>query len=101
VWKVFFKGFSDPSKKVEIFNLGNNDKVDVLTIARMVCDCMGLDKVKLVTTSGVDGGRGWMGDVKKMHLDISKMQKKGWTPKISSLEAVKLVTNELINRFMK
>jgi len=67
-----------------------------MTIARIVCNSMSLDNVDIQPTGGVDNGRGWVGDVKKMHLDISKITKLGWSPKYSSSEAVKLVTDELV-----
>ena len=53
--------------------------------------------VKILTTGGVDGGRGWKGDVKKMHLDISKIKNLGWHPKYTSKVAVKLATKELLS----
>ena len=34
-------------------------------------------------------------DVRTMQLDISKLKKVGWRPKLSSLEAIKLVCEEL------
>jgi len=87
---------SNSSKKVDVFNLGNSDTIDVMTIARIVCNSMSLDDVDIQPTGGVENGRGWVGDVKKMHLDISKIKKLGWSPKYSSSEAVKLVTDELV-----
>ena len=47
-------------------------------------------------TGGVDGGRGWKGDVKMMHLDVSKLKLLGWKPKYSSAEAVRLTAKSLI-----
>ena len=37
----------------------------------------------------VDGGRGWVGDVKNMLLDVTKLKAKGWKPKYNSKEAVR------------
>ena len=70
--------------------------IDVLTIANVVCNSMSLRDVKIKTTGGVDGGRGWKGDVKIMHLDITKLKKLGWIPKLSSNLAVKKASNELL-----
>jgi len=93
----FFFCLSKMNKVTEIFNIGNEDMIDVLTIANVVCNSMNLKDVKIKTTGGVDGGRGWKGDVKLMQLDISKLKKLGWIPKISSNLAVKKATNELIH----
>ena len=87
---------SKSSKKIDIFNLGNSDTIDVMTIAQIVCDSMSLHNVDIQPTGGVDDGRGWVGDVKKMHLDISKIKKLGWSPKFSSPEAVKFVADKLV-----
>lgn len=84
------------NSKIEAINVGNNDKIDVVSIAKIVCDKMKLDNVKFVTTGGVDSGRGWIGDVKQMHLDISKLKEVGWAPKLSSYEAVQLSSQEIL-----
>jgi len=82
---------------MEVFNIGNEDKIDVISIAKTVCNVMNLKDVKLVTTGGVDNGRGWTGDVKIMQLDISKLKKLGWYPKLSSMEAIAISCNELLH----
>lgn len=92
----FFFCLSVQKKQLEIFNVGNDDVVDVISIAKMVCDNMNLQNVDMTTTGGVDNGRGWNGDIKKMHLDISKLKKLGWTTKLSSAGAANLASQELI-----
>ena len=57
---------------------------------------MGLTKVDLKFTGGVDGGRGWIGDVKNMLLDISKLKSRGWKPKHNSEQAVKLTVQDIL-----
>jgi UDP-glucose 4-epimerase len=46
----------------------------------------------------VDGGRGWKGDVKLMHLDISALKSKGWEPKMSSAEAVRATVRAILGK---
>ncbi|EIJ66918.1 hypothetical protein BD31_I0448 [Candidatus Nitrosopumilus salaria BD31] len=70
--------------------------MDVLTIAKIVCNSLSLENVKFITSGGTSDGRGWIGDVKHMLLDVSKMKNLGWTPKLSSLEAVQLASNEIL-----
>ncbi|MGC9069219.1 MAG: NAD-dependent epimerase/dehydratase family protein [Thermoprotei archaeon] len=78
-----------------VFNVGSEDQIDVLTIAKIVSEEMGL-KPKLKITGGVDNGRGWIGDVKNMLLDVSKIKKMGWRPKFNSIESVRIATKALI-----
>ncbi|MGQ9596331.1 MAG: NAD-dependent epimerase/dehydratase family protein [Thermoproteota archaeon] len=76
--------------RYEIYNVGSEDWVTVSEIADMVIEAMGLKDVERSFTGGVEGGRGWVGDVKLMSLDISKIKSIGWKPKYSSKEAVRL-----------
>jgi len=57
---------------------------------------MGLHGVKMNFTGGVDGGRGWLGDVKQMHLSIGKLRRLGWTPKLNSEAAIRKAEKELL-----
>lgn len=84
------------TKRFEIFNVGSQDKTDVISIAKTVCNAMNLEDVELLTTGGVDDGRGWIGDVKEMLLDIDKLRKLGWSPRFSSLDAVVLAARDLL-----
>lgn len=80
----------------EVFNVGSTDQIDVLSIAKIVAREMGLENVRLKFTGGVDGGRGWIGDVKNMLLDVSRIGKFGWKPRLSSAEAVSLAAREIL-----
>ena len=92
---IFFC-FLRQKERFEIFNIGSDDEIDVMLIAQIVCKSMKLENVKIHTSGGVDNGRGWIGDVKKMLLDISKIKNMGWEPKYSSKTAVELATKELL-----
>jgi UDP-glucose 4-epimerase len=81
-------------KTVQVYNIGTEQKTNVLTIARTVTETMGLKNVTIRTTA-VPGARAWPGDVGKMQLDISKFKHLGWNPKLSSDEAVRLASEEL------
>lgn len=87
--------------QVEIHNVGSEDMVDVLTIAEVVAEEMGLNGVEISCTEGVDGGRGWRGDVKNMLLDVSRLKGLGWKPKHSSLEAVRLTVRNMLNEIIR
>ena len=70
-------------------NVGSKDSIDVVTLANEVCKVMKLKGVEYKFTGGVDGGRGWKGDVKKMRLDIKKMKSHGWDPQFTSRKAIR------------
>jgi UDP-glucose 4-epimerase len=91
-------GVEGTDEQVEILNIGSEDRVDVLTIARIVVEEMGLEDVEIRLTGGVDGGRGWKGDVKLMQLDVSRLKSLGWRPNWGSAEAVRLTARSLIER---
>jgi len=84
------------SNQVDIYNIGSEDWIDIMTIARLVVEEMGLKNVEFKLTGGVNGGRGWIGDVKNMLLDISKLKRLGWKPKFSSLDAVRETIREIL-----
>lgn len=84
------------SKRVEIFNIGSEDRTNVLNIAETIKQEMGLDSAKIKLTGGVDGGRGWKGDVKVMQLDMNKLKSVGWKPFYNSDKAVRLTARSII-----
>ena len=69
-------------------NVGSKDAIDVVTLADEVCKAMKLKDVGYKFTGGVDGGRGWKGDVKKMRLEIKAMKSHGWAPQYTSRKAI-------------
>lgn len=83
-------------KKVDIYNVGSVDQIDVKKIAEVVAEEIGFRDVAFVFTGGVDGGRGWLGDVKIMLLSIDKLMKTGWKPKYNSEQAVRLAVKAIL-----
>lgn len=84
------------AERVGIYNIGSKDMLDVKSIADIVCKEMGLKNVRYVWSGGVDGGRGWPGDVRKMHLSIEKITSEGWTPRMNSQESVRAAVRDLL-----
>ena len=93
---VALASFLRSDRRVDVYNLSSPDQVNVKRIAQIVIEEFGLRNVKINYTGGVDGGRGWVGDVKLMHLSIKKLQLAGWQPKLNSEQAVRLATRELL-----
>lgn len=69
-----------------IVNLGHDDWMNVLDLARILCDELGLHNVHLRTTGGE---RGWLGDAPFVHLDTSQLKSLGWSPRISIEEGIR------------
>jgi UDP-glucose 4-epimerase len=85
---------------MEVYNIGSEDQTNVLTIAQVVKDAMGLGNAPISVTAR-PGERAWPGDVKTMQLDVSKIKRHGWKPKRNSDEAVRAAIDELIRELKK
>jgi UDP-glucose 4-epimerase len=88
--------FLEETSRVDVFNVSSPDQVSVRRIAEIVTEEMGLHQTRLTFSGGVDGGRGWLGDVKVMHLSVEKLLKLGWRPNLNSEEAIRKATKELL-----
>lgn len=94
---VAFRSFLGNETPVEVYNVGSLDQVDVRRIAEAVTDEMSLKGVRFRFTGGVEGGRGWRGDVKAMLLSTNRLLGLGWRPRFSSQEAVHISCHKLLN----
>lgn len=83
------------TKGIEIFNLGNTDTINSLSIAKIICEMLSLKDVQFANNN-TENGRGWKGDVRQMQLDISKLLSLGWKPILDSKDAVKTAVKETI-----
>jgi len=90
------KTFLKSNHKVDIYNIGSTDQITVKNIAKIVIEEMHLPNVSIIFTGGVDGGRGWKGDVKTMRLSTEKLAKTGWKPKYTSEHAIRLTLRALM-----
>ncbi|MCC7566312.1 MAG: NAD-dependent epimerase/dehydratase family protein [Methanomicrobiaceae archaeon] len=80
---------------VNIFNIGSEDWIDVVSIADIVVEEMGLSDVRYRFTGGV---RGWVGDVPRMQLSVEKMKTLGWRPETNSRESVRAAACAMLGR---
>lgn len=76
-----------------VLNLGHVEFMNVTDLARIVCEEMGLDRVSFHFTGGP---RGWLGDSPLVHLDVSKMQRVGFEPKIGIEEGIRRTVRYLL-----
>ncbi len=88
--------FVHPS--VNIFNVGSEDQIIVKDIAKIILGEAGLNDVTFEFTRQLEEGRGWNGDVKRMLLDVRKLRSKGWRPKFSSEDAVRITVKSLLRK---
>jgi UDP-glucose 4-epimerase len=80
---------------VNIFNIGSQDWIDVIGIADVVVEEMGLSNVSYRFTGGVEG-RGWKGDVKTMLLSTDLIRSLGWQERYRSRDAISVAANSLL-----
>jgi UDP-glucose 4-epimerase len=93
---AFITSLQKAENHARILNVGSIDRVTVTEIAEIIVDEMGLKEVVFNFTGGVDGGRGWRGDVKIMLLDVSRIKAMGWSPRYTSAAAVRRTVKVLL-----
>ncbi|MBN1682496.1 NAD-dependent epimerase/dehydratase family protein [Candidatus Bathyarchaeota archaeon] len=91
-------GLGAYNERVNILNLSSTDCLDIKNLVKIVINITSADNCVINFTGGVNKGGGWIGDVKKMQLNVEKLLNLGWKPKYNSYEAVKKATQELINK---
>jgi len=91
---AILKACETAEETVEVFNVGSDDQIEVAHIARIVAEEMKLKNVQFNFTGGIDGGRGWIGDVKNMLLDTKRLKSRGWGLKHNSEESVRLAVRD-------
>jgi UDP-glucose 4-epimerase len=95
---ALIKIFEISKEKYSVYNLGSSSQVTVGSIVDIITEEAGYPDIKKYFTGGVDGGRGWIGDVKKMLLDCDKLYTTGWKPKLESKDAVRRTVHEFIQK---
>lgn len=80
---------------VTLYNVGVKGASNVTSIADIICEEMGLSRVKYQYTGG-EGG--WKGDVPKFQYCVDKINKDGWKAKFTSDEAVRETVRQNISR---
>ena len=78
-------------KKINIFNLGANEFVNVRTSAKIICK-----KLNLTPKFHFSGGkRGWIGDQPFVFLDTKKIRNLGWKNKIDIKNSIEMTVDWL------
>ncbi|MEP7136540.1 MAG: NAD-dependent epimerase/dehydratase family protein [Chloroflexota bacterium] len=71
-------------EKVNIFNLGTDEYVEVNHSIGWICDHLGLNPQRIYS----GGERGWIGDNPFIFLDTTKIRKLGWQPKLTIQQGI-------------
>lgn len=77
-----------------LFNIGHNYFINVIELAKIVCDEMNLSNVNFKFTGGE---RGWIGDSPIVHLDITRAKNNGWEPKIKIEDGIRKTVRYLLS----
>ena len=91
-----FHIINNTKEKIEIFNIGSEDSIEIMNVAKIVCKNMNLENIMIHTKEKEENGIGWKGDIKKAHLDIKKLKSLGWNVHLSSIESADLTSQEII-----
>ena len=91
-----FHIINNTKEKIEIFNIGSEDSIEIMNVAKIVCKNMNLENIMIQTKENEEDGIGWKGDIKKAHLDIKKLKSLGWNTNLSSIESADLTSQEII-----
>lgn len=81
-----FYAIQHAKERKNIFNLGHDKIMNVLDLADIVVQELGLKGVQYRTTGGE---RGWLGDSPFVHLDTTKLKALGWQPQVSIEQGIR------------
>ncbi len=76
-----------------VFNLGHKDHLNVIELANIVCEEMGLKDVKYTFTGG---DRGWKGDAPFVKLCTKRLKELGWEAKTPVKEAIRMTARYIL-----
>ena len=85
--------YEHSKEQFNVFNLGCSDRIDIMTIAKILVKKVGLKDVEFKLTGGK---RGWPGDVPQMFLSVDKLSKLGWKNKNASRKAVEIAIERMV-----
>lgn len=80
------RGIRAAQELKNIFNLGHDEFLTVVDLARLVLDELGMAGIPLEFGGGK---RGWLGDSPLVHLDTTRLKQLGWRPETSIEEGIR------------
>lgn len=88
--------FLQGKKKFDLYNVGSVDQIGVTRIAELVAREMRTRDTEFCYIAANNEGRGWLGDVKFMHLSTDKSSQVGWRPRYNSQQAIKAAAKSIL-----
>lgn len=88
-----FLGLKRAHNTLNVFNVASRSFITVREITQIVIREMGLKNVRLRYTGG---DRGWKGDVPKVRMDTSAIERLGWRSCLNSRQAIQKSVRQLI-----
>ena len=79
--------------KLNFYNLGTSDTVTTVRYLAETTINAAAPKAKIRYTGG---NRGWVGDVPKVNYSVEKLKKLGWSPRLTSNQAVDRAVAEIV-----
>jgi|TARA_Y100000310_G_scaffold340185_2_gene435111 UDP-glucose 4-epimerase len=80
-------------EKVNTFNLGNVEYMNVKDVANIIIEEMKLSDVKFKFTGGE---KGWIGDAPFVQLAVDRIQSLGWKPEVSIEDGIRKTAQYLL-----
>jgi UDP-glucose 4-epimerase len=84
--------WNNSNDEFNVYNIGVDSRTRVSEIAEMVVSSMNLNS----PIKYGESNRGWVGDVSEFKYDAAKLKALGWSPSLSSNEAVKKAIEEIL-----
>ncbi len=84
--------WNNSNDEFNVYNIGVDNRTRVSEIAEMVVSSMNLNS----PIKYGESNRGWVGDVSEFKYDATKLKALGWSPSLSSNEAVKKAIEEIL-----
>ena len=95
---IFLSDKANRNRLVEVVNIGcDDDGILISDIAKVVKKAMA--PAASILFGNED--RGWLGDVPKFSYNIDYLRSLGWSPELSSRDAVRLATREILEEISK
>ncbi|MEO9278275.1 MAG: NAD-dependent epimerase/dehydratase family protein [Nitrososphaera sp.] len=92
-----YKNIYKQNSPISVYNIANKDYTKVKDIVDIIADEMNLRNYKILYFKHNNAGAGWAGDITVSRLDISKIRKLSWTPRLGSDDAIRQTVKELLN----
>ena len=80
-------------EKLNFFNIGTSDTITTVRYLAETTLRAAAPKAKIRYTGG---NRGWVGDVPKVNYSVEKLKKLGWSPRLTSNQAVDRAVAEIV-----